>query len=180
MKQTYLDTRGGSAHRVAVWGLLVGVSLVLGYLESLIPFGIGVPGVKLGLCHIVTLFALYRMSTGAVWITGAVRVTLASLLFGNVMVLVYSGAGMVCSLCVMLLLRRCKCFSAVGVSVAGGAAHNVGQMLCAAALMQTAGLLWYLPVLLLAGTVSGTLTGLLGGVLISRYKTGGADKPSPQ
>lgn len=172
MKQNYLDAaRRGQAHKVAVWGLLVGVSLVLGYLESLIPFGVGVPGVKLGLCHVVTLFALYRMSTTAVWITGAVRVTLASLLFGNAMVLLYSGAGMVCSLFFMLLLRKSKHFSTVGVSIAGGAAHNMGQMLCATALMQTAGLLWYLPVLLLAGTVSGTVTGLLGGVLISRYHT---------
>lgn len=161
---------GFSVKKIAVWGVLVSVSLVLGYIESMIPFAVGVPGVKLGLCHIVTLFALYRMDVGSVWMTGVVRVGLAALLFGNVMVLAYSAAGMVCSLSVMLLLKKCRCFSPVGVSVAGGAAHNMGQIICAACLMNTAGLIWYLPVLLLFGTVSGTLIGALGSLLINRLK----------
>ena len=159
-----------SAKKIAVWGVLVSVSLVLGYIESMIPFAVGIPGVKLGICHIVTLFALYRMDVPTVWMTGAVRVGLATLLFGNVMVLAYSAAGMVCSLLVMLLLKRFRCFSPVGVSIAGGAAHNIGQICCAAILMNTSRLIWYLPVLLLAGTVSGLLTGILSSVIISREK----------
>ena len=170
MKQDQKNPSRMKVKKVATLGVLVGVALVLGYLESLVPFATGVPGVKLGLAHIVTLFALYRMDTWSVWITGIVRVALATLLFGNAMVLLYSVAGVVCSLCVMWLLRRCRWFSPVGVSIAGGAAHNIGQMICAACLMNTAGLIWYLPVLLLFGTVSGAVIGVLGSLLIARFK----------
>jgi len=143
---------------------------VLSYIEVMIPFAVGLPGVKLGLSHLVTLFALYCMGVKEVWFTGLVRVTLAALLFGNAMTFLYGGAGTFCSLCVMLLLRKCRGFSPVGVSIAGGAAHNIGQILCASLLMETAGLTWYLPVLLVAGTVSGFVIGSVGNMIIHRFQ----------
>lgn len=155
--------------RVALLGMLVAVAFVLSYIEAILPFSVGIPGIKLGLCHVVTIFALYRMRTGEVWFMGFVRVTLAALLFGNAMVWVYSAAGTVLSLLVMLLLKRSPRFSAVGVSIAGGVAHNVGQILCAAMLMETAGLIWYLPILLAAGGISGAMVGVLGGLLVHRF-----------
>ena len=154
--------------RVATLGVLTAVALVLTYVETVITMGIRLPGVKLGLCHLVTLFALYRMKTADVWLTGLVRVSLSALLFGNAMIFLYGGMGTLCSLAVMLLLRKCRYFSAVGVSVAGGAAHNIGQIICAALLLETGGLAWYLPFLLVAGTLSGVITGILGGMLIHR------------
>ena len=157
-----------SAKRVATWGVLVSVAMVLSYVESVVSLGITLPGVKLGLCHLVTLYALYRMKVSDVWLTAVLRVALMGMLFGNMVSLAYSGAGCVCSIAVMCLLSRCKGFSMVGVSVAGGVAHNIGQLACAALLMQTKGLLWYLPVLLVAGCVCGVVVGLLGAWIVHR------------
>lgn len=159
-----------SVKTVAVLGVLVAAAFVLSYIEMILPISVGIPGVKLGLCHIVTLFALYRLGPKAAWFICFVRLALNTLLFGNAMVLIYSAAGAVLSLGVMLLLYRRPLFSHVGVSLAGGVGHNIGQILCAALMMETAGLIWYLPVLLLSGTVSGAIVGILGGLLIGRFE----------
>lgn len=161
--------------RVATVGVLTATAFFLSYLEAILPFSIGIPGVKLGLCHVVVVFALYRLSP---WETGAltlVRVVLAALLFGSVASLAYSVAGAVLSLAVMLLLHRLRrgerpLFSPMGVSIAGGVAHNVGQIICAACLMQTPGLVWYLPILLVAGAATGAVVGILGGILVARVR----------
>lgn len=159
-----------SVRTVATLGMLVAVAFVLSYVEMVLHFSVGIPGIKLGLCHIVTLFAVYRLGPKAAWFTCFVRVALNTLLFGNAMVLLYSVAGAVLSLAIMLLLYKRPAFSSIGVSLAGGVGHNVGQILCAALMMQTPGLVWYLPVLLLSGCVSGVIVGLLGGLLIHRFE----------
>ena len=156
--------------KIAWLGMLVAVAFVLSYIEAMIPFATGLPGVKLGLAQLVTLFALYCMGAGEVWFTGLVRVSLSALLFGNAMTFLYGGAGTICSLCIMLLLKKCKWFSPVGVSIAGGVAHNIGQIICASLLMETVGLVWYLPVLMVAGTVSGFVIGMVGNTIIQRFQ----------
>ncbi len=175
MKYTAKDRRTGrkrlvSAKTVAILGMLVAVAFVLSYIEMVLHISVGVPGVKLGLCHIVTLFALYRLGPKAAWFTCFVRLALNTLLFGNAMVLIYSAAGAGISLVVMLLLHKQPLFSHIGVSLAGGVGHNIGQILCAAVMMETTGLIWYLPVLIISGTVSGVIVGLLGGLLIRRFE----------
>ena len=160
----------GRARRVATLGVLVSVAFVLSYIEAILPFTLGVPGIKLGLSHIVTVFALYRMRTWETVLVTLVRVALAALLFGSALSAIYSLVGAVVSLCVMLVLRRLPVFSEVGVSAAGGVSHNVGQIVCAAILMETAGLVWYLPVLLLAGCVCGVVVGCVASVIIRRVK----------
>ena len=173
------DLRGGrkrlmSVKTVATLGMLVAVAFVLSYIEMALPISVGIPGVKLGLCHIVTLFSLYRLGPKSAWFTCFVRLALNTLLFGNAMVLLYSAAGAILSLVIMILLYQRPAFSPVGVSLAGGVGHNIGQILCAALMMETAGLVWYLPVLVLSGTVSGVIVGLLSGWLINRFeKLGG-------
>lgn len=164
------QSRREALRHMAEAGILTAAAFVLSYLEAILPFSLGIPGVKLGLSHLVTVFALYRLPP---WETSAitlVRVLLAAFLFGNGASLAYSLAGAALSLCVMLILRRFPAFSPVGVSVAGGISHNIGQLACAAALMSTLRLAWYLPVLLVAGCISGAVIGIVGGILIKRIK----------
>ena len=153
--------------RLARYGLLTALALALSWLESLLP-PLGVPGVKLGLPNLVIVFALYRLGTRDAWRLSAVRVLLASALFGSGVSLAYSAAGALLSLCVMGLLKKTEKFSPVGVSVAGGVAHNAGQILVAMALLETARLAWYLPVLWLSGTAAGVLIGIASGILVKR------------
>jgi len=153
--------------KVAQYGLLTALALVLSYLESLLP-PLGVPGVKLGLPNLAVVFALYRLGLRDACAISLVRVVLVALLFGNGAALAYSLAGAVLSLAVMGLLRKTGKFSSVGVSVAGGVAHNAGQILVAMALLETARLAWYLPVLWVSGTVAGVLVGIVSGELVKR------------
>jgi heptaprenyl diphosphate synthase len=162
------STKRKNLRRIATVGVLTAAAFILSYLEAILPFSLGIPGVKLGLSHLVTVFALYRLTAWETVSITLVRVMLAAFLFGNTASLAYSLAGAVLSLAVMLLLRRLPVFSPTGVSVAGGICHNLGQLACAALLMSTASLGWYLPVLLVAGCISGAVIGIVGGILIRR------------
>ncbi len=164
----------GVIRRVAEAGILTAIAFVLSYLEAILPFSLGIPGVKLGLSHIVTIFALYRLPVWETISITLVRVFLSAMLFGNAASLAYSLTGALLSLSVMLILKQLPLFSATGVSIAGGVSHNLGQLLCAALLMETTELLWYLPILLVSGSVSGTLIGLTGSILIERVKRQGS------
>ena len=147
--------------------MLTAVAMILSYVESLLP-SVGIPGVKMGLANIAVIFALFRFGWKEAAALSLVRVVLVSLLFGSVGAMFYSLAGAVLSLAVMALLRRLDRFSTVGVSVAGGVAHNAGQILMAMLILQTKQLLGYLPVLAAAGIGGGILTGLAAALLIRR------------
>ena len=154
--------------RIALTGLLIALALILSYLESLVPLSIAVPGIKLGLPNLAIVFALYRLRPSIAAAISLLRVLLVALLFGSVLSLAYSAAGAVLSLAVMLLLKRSGRFGCTGVSVAGAVAHNLGQILTAALLLQTVGLAWYFPALCLSGTVAGVCIGLLAALLVKR------------
>lgn len=152
---------------VAFIGACTALALILAYVEALLPpLFPAVPGMKMGLPNIVIVFLLYRRGPVFAGAVSLLRILLVSLLFGNAMALLYSLAGGVLSLLVMTLLRRLRAFSAVGVSVAGGVTHNVGQILMAMLLLDTAELGYYLAVLTVTGTVAGILIGLCGALLI--------------
>ena len=146
--------------RIAQYGLLVALALILSYLEAQLPVFFAVPGMKLGLTNIVVLVALYGMGEGSAIGINLMRIFLVSVLFGNGMSLAYSLVGGLLSGAVMLLLKRTRKFSLLGVSIAGGITHNVGQILTAMALLQTKALGWYLLVLWISGLVSGALIGV--------------------
>ena len=147
--------------------MLTAVAMILSYVESLLP-SVGIPGVKMGLANIAVIFALFRFGWKEAAALSLVRVVLVSLLFGSVGAMLYSLAGAVLSLAVMALLRRIDRFSTVGISVAGGVAHNAGQILMAMLILQTKQLLVYLPVLAVSGIAGGVLTGLAAALLIRR------------
>lgn len=153
--------------RLVLLAMLTAVAMILSYVESLLP-SVGIPGVKMGLANIAVIFALLRFGWKEAAALSLVRVVLVSLLFGSVGAMLYSLAGAVLSLAVMALLRRIDRFSTVGISVAGGVAHNAGQILMAMLILQTKQLLGYLPVLAVSGIAGGVLTGLAAALLIRR------------
>ena len=149
-----------SASTIAKLGLLTAVAIVLGYFEHLLPVS-GIPGVKLGLANTVLLYALYLLDVPSAILLMFLKVGVSGLLFGGPAAMLYSFAGGVLSLVVMIFARKLPGFSVVGVSVLGAVAHNVGQMLVAIFVVETRAILAYLPVLLIAAAITGTLTGLI-------------------
>ena len=138
-------------------GLLVALSMILSYVESLIPAFVAVPGVKVGLANIVVIFALYTLGPIEALIVSLLRVILSSFLFGSVLSLLYSLSGALLSLGGMILMKKVKIFSTTAVSVTGGVLHNVGQILVACLVLETDVLLYYLPVLILSGVITGAV-----------------------
>ncbi len=156
--------------RVARYALLIALAMALSWLESLVPLSMAAPGMKLGLTNIVVVFALYRMSLRDAAALSLVRVLLVSMTFGNAYSFAYSLAGAVLSLTVMAVLKRTGKFSILGVSIAGGVGHNLGQIAVAMAVLGTARLVWYLPALLVSGTLAGAAVGAAGGLVAARVK----------
>lgn len=147
--------------RVAKCGLLIALAMVFSYVEVLIPFNFGIPGIKLGLANLIVVVGFYSMKTTDVIAVSLVRIFLSGLLFGNLMSILYSLSGGILSIIVMLLLKRLHKFSIVGVSMAGGVFHNIGQIIVAMLILENFAVAVYLPPLLIAGTITGMLIGIL-------------------
>ena len=156
--------------KIARMGLLTALALILSYVESLIPAFVAVPGVKMGLANIVVVFALYTLGPGEAAIVSIIRVLLSSLLFGSILSLSYSAAGDVISLLSMIILMKTKIFGVTSVSVTGGVFHNLGQILVACLVLETDVLLYYLPVLILSGTITGAVIGIASSIVIKRLQ----------
>lgn len=154
--------------RTARFGMMVAVAMVLSYAEAQIPAFFAVPGMKLGLTNLVVLVVLYLMGDGSAVLINVIRIFLVSVLFGSGMSFAYSLAGGLFSGAVMILLKRTGKFQIVAVSIAGGVAHNVGQILVAMAVLETTALAWYLLVLWFTGLASGAVIGFVGGMLCQR------------
>lgn len=149
-------------NKIAQLGVLTTLALILSYVESLIPVIVGIPGVKLGLANLVIVFMLYRMNVKDSLLVSIMRILLSGFLFGNMMSIVFSLVGTLFSIGIMYLMKKLDGFSILGVSVAGGCMHNLGQLCVSAFVVQTARLIYYFPVLM----VSGVLTGFLIGILV--------------
>lgn len=154
--------------KVAFLGLCIALSMILSYVESLIPPLVAVPGVKVGLPNLVIIFMLYKVSVKETVAVSIIRVVLVSILFGNVLSMVYSLAGAALSLLGMILMK--KWFSKIAVSVAGGVLHNIGQIITAIIVMETSQIIFYLPVLLISGTIAGVLIGVGASLIVKRLE----------
>jgi heptaprenyl diphosphate synthase len=141
------------------------IALMFTYVELLIPYNVGIPGVKLGLANLVILIALYEMDARYALTINVVRIALSGLLFSGLFALFYSLAGGLVSLAVMYVLKRTGLFSMVGVSMAGGVAHNFGQVLVAALIVENIRMFAYFPVLLFTGTAAGILMGIMAYII---------------
>lgn len=160
------------AKKVSLYGLLACLCLIFGYLESLVSLSFIAPGVKLGLSNGIALLLFARRDYKGAFAVNTVRILLSTLLFGTPMQLLFSLAGGLGSLLVMALICRVKRLGLVGLSITGGVCHNLLQLAVALPLLGV-GVLYYLPLLLLGGAVSGTLIGILATIILKKVKTNG-------
>ena len=154
--------------KVAFLGLAIALAMILSFVESQIPALVAIPGIKVGRPNLVMVFLLYQVGWKETVVVSIIRVVLVSMLFGNVQTMAFSVAGAVLSLAGMILLKKTNLFSCIAISVVGGVLHNVGQIIMACLMTQTAQIAYYLPVLLISGTVAGVVIGLIGGMLVKR------------
>ncbi len=159
-----------STKQLVTISALVAVAMILSYVESMIPAFVAVPGVKVGLSNIATVFALYTLGWPYAIGISVVRVFLSSLLFGNFVGMIYSLSGAALALVSMILLKKLDIFSTVGISVVGGVCHNIGQIIAACIVMETAAIAVYIIPLLFSGTIAGVVIGLIAGNLVERVK----------
>ena len=154
--------------KTAYLGIFSAIAIIFGYVESLFPLGI--PGVKLGLANLVIVFLLYLYGVKEAVAVSFVRILVIGFLFGNLFSILFSLAGAVVSLGLMVILKKTKWFSVVGVSVAGGVSHNIAQIIVASFVVGNLNLFWYLPVLLVSGVIAGFLMGTLATEVLNRIQ----------
>ena len=154
--------------RVAFLGLFTAFAMILSFVESQIPTFVAIPGIKLGLPNIAIIIILYRFGWKEATVISLLRVLLTSLLFGTVLSMLYSIAGALLSLVVMILLK--KILSTVTISVLGGVFHNVGQILVAILVTETQQLIYYLPVLIISGVIAGIVIGLVSALAYKKIE----------
>lgn len=160
--------------------LLTAAAVVLGYIERLIPMPGSIPGIKLGLANTVLLYAIYLLDTRSAFVLMILKVGLSGLLYSGVSAMMFSLGGGLCSLVMMLLVKKLGGgnVSIIGVSVVGAVFHNVGQTAVAALMVNTAALMSYVPFLLVAAVVTGVLTGIAGKYAIQGLKASGLENVS--
>ena len=157
--------------RLARLAMLTAAALIIFIVELQIPNPFPIPGIKLGLANIITVYAVYRYRAAAVAMLVAVRITLGSVFSGNVMALLYSACGSLFCLAGMLLLRRVIDEKHLWLSsVCGALLHNTGQMAAALLVTQTPSLLLYFPFLAVSGCLAGLFTGLCAQLILPRLR----------
>ena len=149
--------------QLTLCAVLTAMALALSYLENFFPLSLAIPipGVKLGLANIVTVFALYVLGPGQAMLILLARCLLGAVFAGNMNALIFSLLGGVSAMLVMILLSRSRRLSVYGVSVGGAAAHNCGQVAAAVLTLGNTAPLYYLPILLGVSLFTGALTGLV-------------------
>ena len=162
--------RKNAARQAASYGILIALAMVMSFVESLIPLPIPVPGVKAGLANLVTVTGLYLVGIPGTACVTLLRVVLVGLTFGNPYSMIYGLSGSFLSLLVMAAAKKYRLFSQMGISILGGIFHNIGQITFAAVIVETPGLYYYLPALLLAGCAAGAMIGILSGILTERLE----------
>lgn len=147
--------------KTVIFGFMLALALILSYIESLLPLAVGIPGIKLGLPNLLIVILLYLYGGREAILLNLLRIMLGGFLFGNLFSIAYAASGAVVSFLVMYLLKRTRHFSIMGVSISGGVFHNIGQMLIAVLVVETYAPIIYLPILLVAGLVTGGVIGLI-------------------
>lgn len=154
------------SYNITITALLSSLALIFSYIEAVIPFNPGIPGVKLGIANIVTVIALYKLSIKHAALINVIRIMIAGFLFSGVFGAIYSLAGAALSLAGMIILKKTDKFSIAGVSMAGGVLHNIGQLLIAAFLIKDIRIFIYFPVLLFSGLAAGIAVGVAATLII--------------
>lgn len=153
--------------KITVLALFSAMAIIFSYIEAILPpIWSAIPGIKVGLANIVTVALLYRFSIKEASIVAFIRIIIIALLFGNAVTLMYSIAGFVLSIAIMAILKKTGMFSTVGVSIAGGVFHNLGQIIVAMIVLQTKEIGYYMIILAITGTVAGILIGIAGNLML--------------
>lgn len=156
--------------RLTLDAMLAGMALLLFIIEAQIPPLTAIPGIKIGLANVVTLFTVYycgKKDTAAVLL---IRILLGAIFAGNLSTFIYSICGGVLCYIVMCVASLILKNPIWPVSIFGAIAHNVGQLLAAAVMMQTTSVFFYFPYLILAAILSGAFTGILALLVLNRLK----------
>lgn len=159
--------------RLCTLALMIALAFAFSYLESLIPFNFGIPGIKLGIANLVVIVALYTMNAKDALFISIIRILLSGLAFSGPFAMIYSLIGGLLSFLVMFAAKKNNKLSPIGVSALGGTVHNFGQILVAAVVMRTYRIIYYFPILMIVGLVTGILNGIIADIIIKRIaKTG--------
>jgi heptaprenyl diphosphate synthase len=157
-------------NRIAFFGVFTALGLIFSYVELLIPIQFGIPGIKLGLANLLIVIILYKSGVKEAFLLSIVRIVLSGFIFSNMFSIIYSLAGGILSLAVMNFFKCKKNLSVIGVSITGGISHNVGQLVIAVAVVNTFRVGYYIPVLLIAGVITGMLIGIVSSEALKRLK----------
>lgn len=160
--------KSSPAYKVGYAAILAALAMIFSYIEAIIPFSIGIPGVKLGIANLVIVIALYKLNFKFAFLINLIRIFMVGFLFTGAFGILYSLAGGILSLFVMVLVNKAKVFSIVGVSLAGGVAHNLGQLITAALIVSNIKIFIYFPVLIFSGLISGIIIGIVAGLILTK------------
>ena len=156
--------------KLTTLAITISIAMILSFIESRIPAFVAIPGIKVGLANIAVFFALYKLGVKEAITVSIIRVILVSMLFGSPISMIYSICGAVLSLTSMIIIKYFTPLNEVTVSVAGGVMHNIGQIIAASFMLGTNVVIYYLPFLLLSGTIAGVVVGIAAALLIKRVK----------
>ena len=157
-------------NKIAILGVMASVGILLSYIETFIYIPVKVPGIRVGLSNIVTMLALYLFGPiEALWVL-ITRVLISGFLFGSGMSLLFSFAGALASVIIMILLYKSKHLSCVGVSVIAGVVHNCSQLIVAILVVENTYIGYYFPLLIITGVLAGSIVGVLSNILINRIR----------
>lgn len=154
--------------QLARLGLLSAFAIIISYVETLIPINLGIPGVKPGFANMVIIVALYLYGIREAGIINFIRILVVGFMFGNVISIVFSIAGAIFSLIIMWIIKRIPDISMIVVSICGGVAHNIGQIMAAMFITTVYSLTYYIPFLIISGIITGAITGIIAQMIQSR------------
>ena len=156
--------------RLCTLALMISLAFAFSYLESLVPFNFGIPGIKLGLANLVVIVALYTMNIKDAFFISLLRIVLSGLIFNDTFAMIYSLVGGLLSFAVMCIFKKFDKFTPIGVSAFGGTIHNLGQIIVAGIVMNTYRIIYYFPILMLSGLITGIINGIIADIIIKRWK----------
>lgn len=156
--------------KISYLGFFLSIALICSYIESLIPFSIGIPGIKLGLTNIVVVMMMYVVGDKEALLVSILRMILVGFMFGNAFSIVYSLSGGLLSFLIMFLLKKTNRLHYITVSIYGGVFHNIGQIIMASLIVENYKVTYYIPVLIVAGVITGTIIGIVSSEVIYRMQ----------
>lgn len=159
-----------SIKKISFISIFTTLALIMSYIEMQIPNIIMIPGAKLGLANIVIVVVLYQYGLKESSLINLLRIVIINTIFGSIISFTYAFVGGFLSLLLMYFLKKCNKFSYSFVSIIGGLSHNIGQIIVAIVITNTKELLYYLPMLIVFGIISGVVIGVISSIILNKLK----------